>query len=155
MPATALYDIRSEKAPVAGTVRGGIAGVLVGVLLLVIVARRKDLAPKLFALGWIVLWAALTGWNARTITRAHAEAAEWLSKGDVKVTQGKVAGLSPATPDGALETFRIGDVPFTVDPAGRVPGLKRIQAEGGPIRDGRNLRVTYHGKSILLVEELP
>lgn len=156
MPAyQTLYDIRTEKPPVQNEVRGGIAGALVGALLLVLVWKRREQAPRLFALAWIIGWSALSFWNGVGISRAHRAASARLSLGDVQTVEGAVSDLVPAPAEGGFETFRVGNHSFALsDGDTSVPGLSRTSSRGGPIRKGAALRIAYRDKSILRVEEL-
>lgn len=154
--AKVLYDIRREEAPVGGTIGAGIGGVLVGFLLLAIVWKRRERVALLFAVSWIVGWGALAAFTAHGIASRHDEAREWLESRSVEVFEGPVTHLSPASADmGGIETFRIGEKIFRIeDGQKKVPGLNRSSVRGGPIRSGATVRLTVHGESILVVEEL-
>lgn len=149
-----LYDIRSEGAPVGGTIAAGAGGVLVGALLLAIVWKRPERAGRLFAVAWIAGWGGLAAWDAVGISRRHEDARTWLATRDVQVAEGAVTAFSPATGDKqGVETFRVGGTLFRIeDGQTRVPGLSRSAVRGGPIREGAVVRITFHGESILLVE---
>ncbi len=153
---TLLYDVRTEPLPVGGAVKGGVASLVVGALLLAIVWKRKDRGPRLFALLWIAGSLVLFGWNGLQAARAHQRAAGWLASGDVEVVEGEVRDFSAARESSAgLETFRVGDVIFKMDgDATRTPGLQERSGEGGPVRAGAKVRIAHHGPSILRVEEL-
>ncbi|KAA0254776.1 MAG: hypothetical protein EDX89_08765 [Acidobacteria bacterium] len=151
-----LYDVRQEAPPVGGSVRGGLLGALVGVLLLAVVWQRRDRAARLFAVAWILGCLGLFGWKAVAVARAHREAAGWAVSGRAASVEGVVRDFSAAheSPAG-IETFRVGDVLFRVtgDPL-KVPGLNRPSGAEGPVREGARVRILYHGESILRVEEL-
>jgi hypothetical protein len=151
-----LYDIRTEGAPVGGTISSGIGGVLVGVLLLAIVWKRPERAARLFAFLWIVGWGGLAAWSAHGIASRHRDAKGWFSSRSVEVVEGPVSNFSPATSDQkGIETFQIGERFFRIeDGQTKAPGLNRSAVRGGPIRNGATLRLTVHGPSILRVEEL-
>lgn len=151
-----LYDIRTESAPVGGTIAAGAGGALVGVLLLAIVWKRPERAARLFALLWIAGWAGLAAWSVAGVAGRHREAGTWLATRAVEVAEGEVTDFSPATGDKrGVETFRIGDRLFRIeDGQTRAPGLNRSSVRGGPIRPGATVRITFHGESILLVEEV-
>ena len=154
--AKVLYDIRMEGAPVGGTIAAGVGGVLVGALLLAIVWKRPDRSGRLFALLWIVAWGSLAAWSVLGVSGRHREARAWLETRAVEVAEGPVTALVPATADKqAVETFQVGGKLFRIeDGQTKTPGLNRSSVRGGPIRSGSNVRVTFHGESILLVEEL-
>lgn len=154
--AKVLYDIRREEAPVDGTIAAGVGGVLVGFLLLAVVWKRRERVALLFALSWIAGWAGLAAWTAHGISSRHDEAREWLETRAVEVLEGPVTNLSPASADrGGVETFRIGDRIVRIeDGQKKLPGLNRSSVRGGPIRSGATVRLTIHGESILVVEEL-
>jgi hypothetical protein len=151
-----LYDIRTEGAPVGGTISSGVGGVLVGALLLAIVWKRPERAGRLFAILWIAGWGGLAAWSANGIASRHREAKGWLESRSVDVVEGSVSNLSPATSDQkGIETFQIERRLFRVeDGQAKVPGLNRSSVRGGPIRSGATVRLTVHGESILRVEEL-
>ena len=151
-----LYDVRSEGAPIGGTLTSGIGGVLVGVLLLAIVWNHRERAARVFALLWIVGWGSLSAWSAWGIVSRHREASGWLERRDVETVEGAVANFAPATSDRkGLETFSIGGRVFRIeDGQSKVPGLNRSSVRGGPIRSGATVRLSLHGASILRVEEL-
>ena len=151
--ATVLYDIRNEPPPVSGEIRGGVAGVLIGVLLLVVVWKRPDRLIRVLPIAWIVGWAALTAMNVREIKRAHAGAVARLERGDVKVVEGAVTKVTPSDGRGP-EIARIGETTVAISYDVKVPGLHLTSLTGGPIREGKKLRVTRAGESILLVEQL-
>lgn len=148
--------MRQEGPPVGGSVRGGLLGALVGVLLLAIVWQRRDRAARLFAVAWILGCVALFGWKAVSVARAHQRAVAWAGSGEAVAVEGVVRDFSAAheSPAG-IETFRVGDVLFRVtgDPL-KDPGLLRPSDETGPIRPGARVRILFHGTSILRVEEL-
>jgi hypothetical protein len=154
--ARVLYDIRKEEAPVGGTIAAGVGGVLVGFLLLAIVWKRRERVALLFAVSWIVGWAGLAAWTAHGISSRHDEAREWVETRSVEVVEGPVTHLSPASADrGGIETFRIGERIIRIEDGQRkLPGLNRSSVRGGPIRSGATVRLTLHGESILVVEEL-
>lgn len=148
-----LYDVREEPAPVTNEIRGGLAGSLVGALLLAVVWKRRDRAPKLLAGAFLLAWVGMSAWNASVIVRAHHEAQAVLARGGVEVTEGVVENLVPPPPEGGLESFRIGSRTFLVsDGETSRPGLARTSARGGPVRAGAHLRISSSGKSILRVE---
>ena len=151
-----LYDVRTEEAPVGGTIVSGIGGVLVGVALLAVVWGRRDRASRLFALLWIVGWGILSTVTAVGVVSRHREAKGWLETRDVAVVEGAVEDLSPATTDRkGIETFRIGERIFQVrDGQTKDPGLNRSSVRGGPVRSGARVRLYVHGPLILRVEEL-
>ena len=148
--AKVLYDIRTESAPVGGTIAAGAGGVVVGALLLAIVWKRREPAAKVFALLWIVGWAGLAAWSVLGVSGRHREARTWLATRAVEVAEGPVTNLSPATADrDAVETFRVGERLFRIeDGQTRAPGLNRSSVRGGPIRSGVTVRITFHGESI-------
>lgn len=154
--AKVLYDVRSEGAPIGGTMTSGIGGVLVGALLLAIVWKRPERAARVFALLWIVGWGGLSAWSAYGIVARHGEAKSWLASRRVEIVEGAVANFAPATSDRkGLETFSVGGRLFRIeDGQAKVPGLNRTSARGGPIRSGATVRLSVRGESILRVEEL-
>jgi len=151
-----LYDIRTQSAPVGGTIAAGAGGILVGVLLLVIVWKRPDRFARLFALAWILGWGGLSAVSAYGISSRHRGAQAWLDTRAVEVAEGPVSNLSPASSDRkGIETFMIGERLFRIeDGQTKVPGLNRSSVRGGPVRSGATVRLTVHGESILRVEEL-
>ncbi len=151
-----LYDIRTEPAPVGGTIVSGLGGVLVGVVLLAVVWRHRQRAARTFALLWIFGWGGLSAFTAYGIASRHRDARGWLESRSVEVVEGKVDQLSPATSDQkGIETFRIGDRLFRIeDGQTRTPGLNRSSVRGGPIRSRATVRLTVHDGTILRVEEL-
>jgi len=151
-----LYDIRTEPAPVGGTIASGVGGVLVGVVLLAVVWRHRERAARLFAVLWILSWGALSAWTAYGIVSRHRDARGWLESRSVEVVEGRVDDLSPATSDRkGIETFRIGDRLFRIeDGQTKTPGLNRSSVRGGPIRSRTTVRLTVHDGTILRVEEL-
>ena len=151
-----LYDIRTESAPVGGTIASGVGGVLVGVLLLAVVWKRRERASRVFAFLWIVGWGGLAAVSAHGISSRHRDAAGWIEVRSVDVVEGVVERLSPATSDRkGVETFFVGERLFRIeDGQTKAPGLNRSSVRGGPIRSGATVRLTVHGESILRVEEI-
>lgn len=150
-----VYDVRQESAPLGSEIRGGLAGSLIGALLLFLVWKRRERAPKLLALAFLLGWAGLSAWNGVLITRAHRAAQAVLARGAVEVSEGVVTDLVPPPPEGGLESFRVGDRTFLVaDGETKRAGLARTSMRGGPVRAGARLRISSAGKSILKVEEL-
>jgi hypothetical protein len=153
-PPATLYDIGTVPAPVAGTIQAGVGGCLVGVLLLYLVWRHKDRSLRVFAALWIAGWGLFSVVTGLGIVSRHRLAQEWLRTGDVEVAEGDVKDFSPATGNRTQETFRIGTKIFILEDGGTtVPGLNKASVRGGPVSKDARLRVTYHGKSILRVEE--
>lgn len=151
---TTVYDIGRESAPVGNEVRGGLAGALIGALLLAVVWKRRDRAPKLFVLAFSLLWVGFSVANGLGIARAHREAQQRLEHGTVEVAEGTVEDLVPAPAEGGFETFRIGNRSFLVsDGETKRPGLARTSARGGPVRKGARVRISFVDKSILRIEE--
>lgn len=151
-----LYDIRTEPAPVGGTVASGLGGVLVGVVLLAVVWRHRERAARVFALLWIFGWGGLSAYSALGILSRHRDAQGWLEARSVEVVEGVVENLSPATADrSGVETFRIGERIFRIeDGQTKAPGLNRSSVRGGPVRGRATVRLTLHEGTILRVEEL-
>ena len=151
-----LYDIRTEDAPVVGTVQAGVGGMLVGVLLLLAVWSRRDRYARVFALLWIVGWGSLAAWAVHGISSRHADAKGWIENRAVEVVEGKVEKFFPATADQkGVETFQVAGRFFRiVDGQTKLPGLNRSSVRGGPVRGDATMRITFHGTSILRVEEL-
>jgi len=151
-----LYDVCRESPPTAGGVRGGIAGVLLGFVLLAAVWKRRDTGMRVFALVWVFGWAGLTAWSAVQTTRVHREGCGRLSAGDYQVVEGEVEDFTPATLDGKTpESFRVGNKTFRLSPSQSHAGLNRPSSHGGPIKGGERLRIAYNGPSILRVERVP
>ena len=150
-----LYDVRSDRPAIGNEVRGGIAGVLIGVLLLAAVWRRREKAPRLFVLAFILAWAGWSLWNGFQIVRRHEAAVGDLNAGRALIAEGMVTDFVPEPAGGTrATTFRVGGTSFIVHEGDTsVPGLRRFAPPGGPIRGGTRLRVTFRGGSILKVEE--
>ncbi|HEV8267036.1 MAG TPA: DUF4131 domain-containing protein [Thermoanaerobaculia bacterium] len=149
-----IYDVRTEAAPIGNEIRGGIAGAVIGALLLAVVWQRREKAPKIFLLLFVACWSGFSAYNAVAITRAHRDAARRLSRGEVQTVEGVVTDLVPPPPDGMVETFRVGDHVFQVnDRSTKAPGLSRVSTHGGPMRNGARVKIAYRGESILKVEE--
>lgn len=151
--ATILYDIRKEPPPTKGEIRGGFVGVLIGVLLLAVVWKRPDRVMRVLPTLWIVVWGALTVNNVIEIRRAHEAAISRLSRGDVKVVEGAVTKVTPSDGKGP-EVAKVGDATVAISPDVKVPGLHKTSSSGGPIREGRKLRITRAADAIVLVEEI-
>jgi hypothetical protein len=151
-----LYDVRTEGAPVGRTVASGVGGVLVGVLLLAIAWKRPERAARLFGLFWVAAWGGLSALTVHGIAARHRDAQRWVGTRSVEVVEGVVTDLVPATSnDQGIETFRIGGRAFRIeDGQTKRPGLNRSFVRGGPIRGGSTVRLTVHGESILVVEQL-
>ena len=151
-----LYDVRTEEAPVGGTIASGVGGVLVGALLVAIVWKRPERVARLFGFLWIAAWGGGAAFTAHGIAARHREAQGWIGTRAVEVVEGVVTDFSPATTnDRGIETFRIGDRAFRVeDGQTKYPGLNRSGVRGGPVRGGSTVRLTIHGESILVVEQL-
>jgi hypothetical protein len=150
----ALYDVCADGSAVAGDLKGGAVGLVLGLLLLAVVRKRKDAGPRLLALCFLLVWIGVSIANAISDHRAHRAACDALTTGRVLVAEGEVSDFSALPPDGrGWETFRVGEAFFRIAP-GRGAGLKRVSVNGGPIREGRRVRVTYAGEEILKVEEL-
>lgn len=155
MQSVTLYDVRQEPAPIRNEIRGGLVGTLLGALLLAVVWKRRERAPKVMAAAFLLGWAGLSAWNARELVQMHREAQAKVERGDVEVTEGIVEDLVPPPPEGGFETFRIGNRVYLVtDGERKQPGLARTSTRGGPIRKGARLRISSSGKSILRVEEI-
>ncbi len=151
-----LYDIRAEDPPVLGTIQAGTGGVLIGVLLLAVVWRRRDRFARRFAYLWILAWGGLAAWTVHGIASRHADAKGWIEERAVEVVEGPVEDLSPATSDQkGIETFKVAGRLFRIeDGQTKLPGLNRSSVRGGPVRKGATVRITFHDRSILRVEEL-
>ena len=148
-----LYDVRTEKPPIQNEIRGGIAGALIGVLLLALVWKRPERAPRIFLLLWIVGWSGFSVWNAVRIVRAQNDAAASLARGDVRIQEGALTNLVPASAEGSFETFQVGGLPFVVGDGGNVAaGLSQRTRLTPPLANGQELRLSYRGKAILRVE---
>ena len=151
---TALYDVCADASAVRGDLKSGGVGLVLGLLLVAIVWRRRDLAPRVLALGFLAVWVGVSAANAISDSRAQRRACAALGAGHVLVAEGPVTDFSPLPSDGrGFESFRVGGVFFRIAP-GRGAGLSRVSVNGGPIRAGRTLRVAYAGEEILKVEEL-
>ena len=150
-----LYDIRSDRPAIGNEVRGGLAGVLIGVLLLVAVWKRPEAAPRRFVLAFILAWAGWSLWNGLRVVRSHEAALEALNRGRARVAEGVVTDFVRERADGrGATTFKVGETSFVVREGDTsVPGLHRFGPPGGPVRSGARLRVTYLDRSILRVEE--
>jgi hypothetical protein len=153
-PYQTLYDVRTEKPPIQNEIRGGIAGAMIGVLLLALVWKRPERAPRIFLLLWIVGWSGFSAWNAMQTVRAQNEAAASFARGDVRIQEGVLTNLVPASAEGSLETFQVGGQAFIVgDGRGSAAGLSQRTRLTSPLENGQQLRVSYRGKAILRVQQ--
>ncbi len=149
-----LYDVCADTSAVRGDLKGAAVGLVLGLLLVAVVWKRRDRAPRFLALAFLAVWVGISSWNAVSDRRAHRAACGALTAGRVLVAEGDVRDFSALPPDGrGWETFRVGEASFRIAP-GRGAGLNRVSVNGGPIRSGRRLRVSYAGEQILKVEEV-
>jgi hypothetical protein len=143
-----LYDIRADRSAVEGDIRMGVAGALVGVLLLAVVWNRRERGPKVFVLLFLAGWTALSIRNGLADGEGHRRAVQTLEHGKTERVEGRVEKLV-GTPDG--ESLEVAGHVFAVG-GGTALGLNRTSTNGGPLRKGESVRITFSGKSILLVE---
>jgi len=149
-----LYDVCADSSAVSGDIKSGAVGLFLGLLLVVIAWQRRDRAPRVLALGFLAVWVGVCAVNAVSDSRANRAACTALGSGRALTAEGTVTDFSALPSDGrGFETFRLGGVAFRISP-GRGAALRRVSANGGPIRSGRKVRVTYAGEDILKVEEL-
>jgi hypothetical protein len=148
-----LYDVCADRSAVSGDLRWAVIGLLFGGLLIAVTWSRRDRGPRVFAVLFLAVWLGVSLLNAVKDSRAQRAACAALSSGAAKTAEGPVTDFSPLPADGrGFEVFKIGGTPFRIAP-GRGAGLTRVSSNGGPIRPGRTLRVTYAGEEILKVEE--
>ena len=148
-----LYDVRTEKPPIQNEIRGGIGGAMIGVLLLALVWKRPERAPRIFLLLWIVGWSGFSAWNAVRTVRAQNKAAAQLARGDVQVQEGVLTNLALASAEGSFETFQVGGRPFVVgDSNASAAGLSLRTRLTPPLANGQVLRVSYREKGILRID---
>lgn len=151
-----VYDIRREEPPVGGEVRGGVLGALCGALLLAVVWKRPEKAPKLFALFVTLGWAGFSAYTAFEVAAAHRNAQAAVARGEAVVTEGVVADFSPGPKDGrGFLTFRIGERVFKVPPeAMRRVGLNQTSVPDLKVKNGARLRVATLGEAVVSLETL-
>lgn len=148
-----LYDVCADRSALNGDIRWAVIGLLFGLVLVAITWSRRDRAPRVFAVLFLAAWLGVALTNAVKDSRAQRAACATLGSGAEKTAEGPVTDFSPLPADGrGFEVFKVGGTPFRIAP-GRGAGLKRVSSNGGPIRAGRTLRVTYAGEEILKVEE--
>lgn len=153
--ARVLYDVTLESPPIQNEVRGALAGTLIGVILLALVWKRRERAPRLFVLLWIAGWIGFSLWNGVEIVRNQKRAIADLKRGAVEVREGILNDPSPAPLEGGFETFRVGDQPFKVgDGSDRKAGLSQRSKRLAPLRAGAHVRIASSEGRILKLEEI-
>ncbi|MES2297270.1 MAG: hypothetical protein V4582_09520 [Pseudomonadota bacterium] len=135
----------------------GLPFIAIGILL---VANRKNLpswwykGPKERAvfpfvfLGLALLWTLFTFASTYTEYRSLAS-----SVGKAQVVEGLVRNFKGMPPNGhGMETFCVSRACFEYSDYSIVAGFNNTATRGGPIREGRPVRITYVGNSILKLE---
>lgn len=110
-------------------------------------ARR---AVAFFFLGFSVLWTivAFVGTYGQYHSLSRA-----LREGQVEVVEGPVEDFVPMPHGGhAMESFRVGGVPFEYSDYMITAGFNNTASHGGPIEPGLEVRITYVGGDIVRLE---
>lgn len=99
-----------------------------------------------FALCW-TLFVAYSSWADR------ARLQKRLRNGEATTVTGIVKDFLPMPPGGhANERFCVRDECFEYSAYSKTMGFNQTQSEGGPIREGLPVRVTYVGNTIVRLE---
>ena len=135
-----LYDIRSDRPAIGNEFRGGLAGVLIGVLLLVAVWKRPEAAPRRFVLAFILAWAGWSLWSGLRVVRSHEAALEALNRGRARVAEGVVTDFVRERADGEPDDDEVVGrvVGVAVGAAGVGHGFEPVERVEGeaPLVDG-------------------
>lgn len=115
--------------------------------------RRR--ASYRIGLGLAALWTIA----AFLVTYRDYRGAVWkLQTGDYAVVEGPVTDYEARPAEGwgqKTEAFRVGGKRFEYHGAVVTPGFHQMAAQGGPIREGLKVRITYSGADILRLEAAP
>lgn len=105
--------------------------------------------PAFIVLGFAAVW-TLFSFDSYRDYRSLVAAVE---TGAARVAEGGVSNFTPMPVTGhAMEKFCVGDACFEYSDFVVTNGFNNTSSHGGPIRDGRPVRITYVGNSIVKLE---
>lgn len=171
---TLFYDIR-QAGPPGGLALAALAFILgaVTAALLWSALRRRGRRRSLRRrdtpatqslgtnLGQLLIFGAVGALFALVTAQAtgvfaHNRCSGWMESGDVQMIQGPVSEFVAAEKSGGEERFSVSGVRFIF--SGNDPsrcGFKQTSADGGPLREGLQVRIAYRDGAILRLEIAP
>ena len=116
--------------------------------------RTKQLV--VFTITWGVFWGVVGGLVNLNAFLKQSECQKWLRTGDYIVTEGIVEKFDPAPYSGHKnESFELNGYRFEYSDFDRSKGcFNNTSSHGGPIYEGRKVRI-YHKDGIILRIEVP
>jgi len=140
-----VYTIATDRCP-WWILAVGLAPIAMGVLLLLIGRRVGALS----IIGGLV-WTAIAVPSALRCHSSH----EALRAGRAQVVEGEIRNFHPMPPTGHdVESFEVSGVKFSYSDYIIAPGFHQSASRGGPIAEGRVVRIRHVGNDILTLEVL-
>ena len=123
------------------------------VLGLVMVLWRGLGVPRFFAWLWLSFALLMVALSYVAIVPVERSARRALESGDFKIVEGEVRNFRPMVRGSKEdESFEVGGAPFRYGDGKVSAGFEKTAWQGGPIREGLPVRITYRDKTILRLE---
>jgi hypothetical protein len=152
-----VFDIATAGYRAGGHVAFGCVFIVIGIGLVVfrhrIMAKWSSAAASVFSFGYLgfsLLWTTMA--FASTYSEYRTALSARL-KGTASVTEGVVSNFVPMPYGGhADEKFTVSGVTFSYSDYAITSGFNNTRSHGGPIDEGKRVRVTYVGNVIVRLE---
>lgn len=117
----------------------------------------KEKNKKKFFIFWYCGWLLIAGVGITFAIKDHFQHLQWLNKGYYEVIEGPVTDFIPMPYTGhQLESFSVNGVNFEYSDYVINGGFNKTSSHGGPIYEGRWVRISYKDGIILkLVVKTP
>ena len=146
------YDILKSGSGLDGGFLGFILGALVGIFFLFRSLRRRKTFEIIFSIIWLTGFTGLGLLGFGNVYYQHNQCQHWAKSGDYQIVEGSVTKFVEYNRT-VYEQFSVKDIHFEYSPYDlSVCGFRQTIAEGSPIRDGLQVRVTYKDGRILKLE---
>lgn len=138
----------------------GKLGVAIGVVVLVVTVvlairlQNRVLLLAAFLGSWLIGFSGLGWFGYHNVVVQQQRCIDWLEGGTYEVVTGKVEDLRPMPGSGYQpEIFTVSGVRFEYSDSNLSQGgFHQTRLAGGPIDEGRLVRITYHEGRILRLE---
>jgi hypothetical protein len=130
-------------------------GVGLGLVVVFYARRRPGCHLTVFWLVWLIPWVVALTLGVPSVFREHWRCLKWASSGDFRVVEGEVADFKPMPSNGhGWESFVVDGTTFRYSDHGMFinGGFCTTASNGGPMREGLYVRISYHGDRILKIE---
>lgn len=147
-----VFDIANADQHIWWFAVGAVAIISLVFLIAVSFLSMSRLRRRIF-LGAMLAFDVLFGWSLWAGYQEDSRLREARASGDFKIVEGKVESFDEQIDeDTKLERFSVAGISFSYDGRSITAAFHHIARNGGPVRAGAHLRISYVGDKIIKLE---